>query len=604
MAAELFEDALDLETPTLEPVPPELSRPESEVCYPYPRLRETGQSVKSLRSLILENPYLRATWLPDLGGRMIELLDRRTGSPILPRVGALRSRPHPSGRDLPGGLEIVAGRWPRPNRVGPVDVQARAGDDDAPATLLFHELVAGQGLSWHASWSMPAAEAGLDLSVRVQNRLFLPVEAPIGLAIDWPGGELLAHGDTIGLFDEARDVGLALLGLPAGWSVRHEESTVLVSWDFGVLLPRETLSFGLRFAPFSGIGRPDQVTADGALRAHGGVALQVARPFPGARVYLLTQGGQTFEAPADLHPEAAFVVEESSLPAGVFGVAARSESKEEIVRVEGETVAAWSPSITPRSLAREAILRAKPGDGTAEGAYLSAVRFGEETQLPVSLASPIVRPAALVLMAQARLSAGNVEAAEAHLEDALGFAAEDALTWWMKAAVARHAGQAEAERPELMNAHFLAPLEPVLRAESFLSQPGELTRDPSPLVAPLADDPEALIEVAVQLLEAGLAGDAARWIDEALRHREEPMLRYLYAWSLLRSTRMEAEAADQVARVAARPIEAPFPWRALERQAIQTLAGRFPEDARLASLAKIVATFVPDDVRMREEIRP
>ena len=96
--------------------------------------------------------------------------------------------------------------------------------------------------------------------------------------------------------------------------------------------------------------------------------------------------------------------------------------------------------------------------------------------------------------------------------------ADDPLLWWGKAVALRLAG--EDNEQELLNAHFLAPLEPALRAESFLSQPINPDGAPSPLLASLAENPEEFIEVACLLIDCGLFDQASRWIDEALRHRD------------------------------------------------------------------------------------
>lgn len=98
-----------------------------------------------------------------------------------------------------------------------------------------------------------------------------------------------------------------------------------------------------------------------------------------------------------------------------------------------------------------------------------------------------------------------------------------------------------------------------------------------------------MIEVACLLLEAGLSGECARWIDECLRHREVPMLRYLQAWSLLQNSRMAVEAAEQVSVAGKSPLEPPFPWRGLEKRAVKALAAKFSNDERLQSLAALLS---------------
>jgi hypothetical protein len=88
----------------------------------------------------------------------------------------------------------------------------------------------------------------------------------------------------------------------------------------------------------------------------------------------------------------------------------------------------------------------------------------------------------------------------------------------------------------------------MLRAEAFLSQPSN-HRDPSPLLAPLAAIPGLLASCAATLLETGQLEPTARFLDEALRHGEDPMLRCLLAATILRSGRMTAQAAEHASRI-------------------------------------------------------
>jgi len=45
-------------------------------AYPMPRLRSTGdEEMRTFRTLLLENPYLRLTIVPALGGRVLSLFD-------------------------------------------------------------------------------------------------------------------------------------------------------------------------------------------------------------------------------------------------------------------------------------------------------------------------------------------------------------------------------------------------------------------------------------------------------------------------------------------------------------------------------------------------
>lgn len=106
-------------------------------------------------------------------------------------------------------------------------------------------------------------------------------------------------------------------------------------------------------------------------------------------------------------------------------------------------------------------------------------------------------------------------------------------------------------------------------------------KDPNPILLPLAENPENFIEVACLLIEMGVYGEATRWMDEAVRHKDLPMLRYLQAYCFLTGSRMAAEAAEQISNASRLGFSAPFPFRPVEKTALEALSARFPDDALL-----------------------
>lgn len=179
--------------------------------------------------------------------------------------------------------------------------------------------------------------------------------------------------------------------------------------------------------------------------------------------------------------------------------------------------------------------------------------------------------------AQAHCRAGDFSTAAALLRDSLNYDANQVMTWWLLARVQRLLE--EDTDATLLNAHYLAPLEPMLRSEAFLGQPIHEGSETHPLLKPLKNDPEALVEVACQLIAIGACQDAARWLDEAMRLRPHAMLALLYADLLLTQSRMDAEAGVWVAKAAKLGFDAPFPWRAVEADALDRLLVRFPTNA-------------------------
>ena len=222
----------------------------------------------------------------------------------------------------------------------------------------------------------------------------------------------------------------------------------------------------------------------------------------------------------------------------------------------------------------------QPGGTTLEA---EPAQWQESAADPASLPLQL-RGAAYIALANRAGRGGDLKAALGHVDSALATLGDDPLAWWQRAVLARLAGEADDEREDLTMAHALSPLEPALRAEAFLSMPQGRSKDPSAVLSPLAGDPDALHEAAHLLVEAGLFQEAARLIDEAQRHGEHPLLRYLYAWCLLQATRMDVEAAAEVGKASRAPIGPPFPWRETEVRAVSELAAKFPADARLQTL--------------------
>jgi hypothetical protein len=100
--------------------------------------------------------------------------------------------------------------------------------------------------------------------------------------------------------------------------------------------------------------------------------------------------------------------------------------------------------------------------------------------------------------------------------------------------------------------------------------------------------PDDFHETVHLLIEAGLYQEATRLMDEAQRHQEHPLLRYMHAWCLMQTTRMEVEASFELQKAGKAPIEPPFPWRPLEVRAVRELAERFSKDERLRALVGLL----------------
>lgn len=569
-AAQVFHDSLDIEAAEVVPVPFG-SDDASLAGYPLPGLALSGRSrISTLGVVVLENGLVRAVVAPSLGGRLLALADLRTGQEVLA---------------LPKSVSPVAGgrrglRWDaglqfgpdRPNALGTVDVQLREpADEESRAAVFLHELVVGTPFSWTVCVSLEPGSPTVLVEWRLQNRSLEVAEGRFDWAFPWSAD--LADGPSgVLAFDADREVGLAVGWDKArGWG-RDERGLVRIVPERAEFGPRETVAGRLELTPLTAIGRP-RLAGDGLWASWEGQRVRAVarRAVADRRLVCQTDSGATFEARLAAGPDSAFA---GSLPEAVVAVTVPGLR---LSPVE------WLDAPLPPEPWPSGSLRAwrDPSPGTAERRFLDS---GRESSVPFGFGHVAAWESARRAIAE-----GDHRSALRALDRCVAAQDEDAVAWWAHATLARLAGHDLAERPDLLNAHFLAPLEPLLRAEAFLSTPVAAGKEPSPVAKPLADSPDAGLEAVCLLLELGLAAEAARLADELLRHGESPLLRYLLAHSLATGTRMAAEAAAHVRAVADAPLAPPFPWRPQEQKAVIGLAERFPDDRRLATLAGLLA---------------
>ena len=146
-------------------------------AYPFPELKPTGeQEMRTFRTIILENPYLRVVIVPGLGGRIVSILDKRTGTEILRRHPMIE--PQGGGRRgafVREGVQLSLDGQERLKTLGNVPTQIEhAPDDESDVAVWVAETFTGTGLSFHLRISLPPHRAELKLEARVLNRWLRP----------------------------------------------------------------------------------------------------------------------------------------------------------------------------------------------------------------------------------------------------------------------------------------------------------------------------------------------------------------------------------------------------------------------------------------------
>jgi len=560
MSTDIFEEPLEVEIGLLE-----ADAPTAE-SYPYPSLKATSAvQRRSFRAVVLENGLVRAAFVPALGGRLLSFYDKRTGVELLSSGPLVLEAGGRRGARLLAGVELHLDGAERLTSLGAVQFAAEEPDEDRPGGLWLSEAVTGTGLSWHLYVTLPKDRAELRFEARAFNRTFQGVPYSAGLLL--PARSVNRCMDRA-FFSADGGQGIAVIGDRGRWTGAIADGMLRVARfpETKTLAPRQLDTWGLSVVPFSGLDSISAVSQYAASHVDAEqISIQASRPLRQHKLVLLTQSGQSLEAPVEVDPPSISVIK---LPEPLKAVALMDPSRDVVLKWEVD----WDPVMPGESII-----------GGANESYRSFKSYmsSPDDELEAMTFEVGIRHLAQGLLGSRALAAGDFETADQRFEQALLYNAEDHLTWWMKALSKRRHESTGEEPAELMNAHYLAPLEPALRAESFLSQPRAFEKEPSALLKQMDEYPESFVEVAALLVEARLFEEAARWIGEALRHADLPMLRYLLAYSHLEASGLDLEAAQQVAAAASEPLGPPYPWRSIEIEVLRALAERFPDNRRL-----------------------
>ena len=519
-----------LAVPVLGPV-------SADLCRGLRAPRSTGETeARVVEAVVLENEFLVATFVPELGGRLLSLLDKTTAHDCL--SGAMNPS-NENGLAGFGGLEVSLDGYPRANTIGSV----RCAVTDSG--LRLSEVGARGGIGFELLASLGSG-VELCLELRFRNRSVGGILWNPGLL--WPdeGLEVSRSSEATIAYSSNSQSGFALVIDQDVF--RHVSSTSATFYDEPrVLPPRWGESFRFSIVPVSGLGQPKRVSSVAALGfSDNELVIQPRREVSGGKFVLQTAIGKALEAPAELAPATTLR----------YSFAELGGPPRAFVILDGEGVELFRYPVEPARL----------------GALPDQNPYPDPppTELTAWERLPAFRYWVANLRTREAFRAGDYAEAFAHAETALLFNGDDHLAWIEKAIAARRLGEVEPDAPELPNAHYLAPMEPLLRAEGFLAQAG---LDARTFLAALAGQPNELVEVATAYIDLGLYDDAARFIDAARSVADLPMLRYLYAYVCIVTGKMKADAAAAVASVSR--LEPPYPWRPTERLALETLSRTF-----------------------------
>jgi hypothetical protein len=576
MPVQVYEDSLELHTAILE------EDGYNNASWPYPMLKQSGKDEKRrFRAIILENEYLKLTFLPELGGRLWELLDKRFNHPYFSSDKVYQgnfSMYTPQGIGCLDGFRLIERGRERKGSLEKVDflVEAPKSDED-DGSITF---AAFGSQSFEVRYLLEPKAASVRVEVKVQNRI-----------------QTLSPYFFCG-FDSCLEesAGIFPAGITSGMNPDHhiwftsERGTFLehyaVMWETfflkhadrdAILGPRQADQYCFNILPTSYLKGESYVGEAGvAFLEQDNFSLCASHPLVNHRLLIQNDRGECFESPFNAYPEVVSTTNLSSIPGAVVAAKIVDESGNEVAVMTTEK---WQ--VVPGFAAGEPAPRASYAAAfspTPEADFRRAYPLTDVTKLEDHELNRLTSDFTLRVPAYLELAAraterGDYQRADTCYEHALLFNGDDPLAWWAKS-VNRRIGNLDdenAERTELLNAHYLSPLEPCLRAEAFLAQPRNHGKDPSPLLASFNDVPENFIEVACQLIQARFYEEAAYFIDEALRHQNLGMLHYLHAHLLSRKGGMDMEVASRV-QMALKAKFPPMPYRDLEREILTLIS--------------------------------
>ncbi len=551
MPSRVYQDVVELSVSLVEAIAPTDT---SDPSYPYPRLEATNRfESRSFRTVVLENDLVGVTLLPDLGGRIFRYFDKRTNTDCLPVPSKLIATSGGArGAEISTGIEWLVDHATRRTALGTVRIEP---DETSEGAVWLFEHSNGTGIGFNFRLELPNDRSELIIETRFQNRTLDSVPYNSGLCIHSPGA-LQSIEDGFAIYDTSRLAGLAITvgTVPMTGQFTSPSGTILSRFSSErILNGRQVDTWSASITPVSGFETAPVISREGSLLLTSElVSIQTTEMTEDHKLLLVTELGKVLEANVNIDPLKGFT---SKLPEPCRTAILRSPAKEDVIRFDPDREVLELPAFEPvvRSL------NESPNQDEESQRELLDQTFDTS-----------VRHLAYLKLAIRACQSSDWNLADTYLDSVLMYNADDPLTWWLKGAVRRHTGATE-EKPEILNAHYLSPFEPILRAEAFLAMPVAEGSDPSLLLEAFDEDPEAFVEVAHLLIESGLLEDASRWLDAALMRNKMAVLHRLYAYILQSNSRMQIDARQHLEEAAKLSNKPPFPWRSTELRALNLL---------------------------------
>lgn len=504
----------------------------------------------SLVDTVLESAEARLELSPDSGSPH-EWVNKRSGASFLSDPGSIRLSLAP----LEEGASLQSRLQP--------------GIEDDPDRLWLAAAASDGSWSFHIRFEL--RDDGFEMDWRILNRTEGSLKLDSGLWVSSPGLDFERSADGWSIFNAQGDewFGIGADGLVAG-EPRSGSKGVFLPFGAkdGLLGPRQNLTGSVLLAMHRGLGRR-RLESSGASLFVKKSALVVlpSENLPQAKLSVLRSDGQEVHAVVDFYAGAAAEFDHASI-GGIPSRVALCDTAGEMV-FELDLARMISPSVAaiPQTPARAATTEFVKSSSDAAGQDQAA-----EFELSADGTSIAGRGRAAALRTKQAFREGRYGDAARFAEQQLLYNGDDPLAWWELGMARRLDCQEDADA--MANAHFIAPFEPVLRAEGFLSAPLEGAAEAHPLVGAIASQFTLMLVPALDLIDRGLWSEASRWLEECIRADGNPRLSLLAAWCWLNGTTKTAHAAQIVATVLKEGL--PTDLTHTEAKILAELKGRLP----------------------------
>lgn len=171
-----YTGTLDIPTyPWMPPVPhPYFRATDQKNIYPYPMLDNLARTKtpRVWKTVVLENEYLRVTFLPELGGKIFDVFDKTAGAPVfyvnrVVKPGLIGQ----CGAWVAGGIEFNTGPAGHTvSAVQPVDVQILPPEPDGARSVAVGEVERIYRTRWTVIVTLRPGRAFLEERIRFYNR--------------------------------------------------------------------------------------------------------------------------------------------------------------------------------------------------------------------------------------------------------------------------------------------------------------------------------------------------------------------------------------------------------------------------------------------------